>query len=170
MADAGAASGSAPLSAADTGTEEAGSDASSLERLSRLVVAEAVNSDDSVVAVHSARLGALQLYRGDTVTVRNETHQRDTVCIVVADDSCDQGSVRAGAVVRNNLRISCGDAVTLLPVRQRRRCVGARSPGVGGRAGRAAAPLPRAPGSGALTNRPAPRRVCAPSLSAPPVH
>lgn len=36
----------------------------------RLIVDEAINDDNSVVSMHPAKMGELQLFRGDTVLVK----------------------------------------------------------------------------------------------------
>ena len=100
----------------------------------RLVVDEATNEDNSVVALHPKKMEELQLFRGDTVLIKGKK-RKDTVCIVLADDTCDEGKIRMNKVVRKNLRIRLGDVVSLHQAR-----------GGGGR-GRAGG---RAPGQGAV--------------------
>ena len=68
---------------------------------------EAVNDDNSVVALSPAKMEELQLFRGDTVLVKGKK-RKDTVCIVLADDQCDDGKVRMNKVVRKNLRVRLG--------------------------------------------------------------
>jgi transitional endoplasmic reticulum ATPase len=50
----------------------------------------------------------LQLFRGDTVIVRGKK-RRDTVLIVLSDDSVEEGRVQLNKVARNNLRVKLGD-------------------------------------------------------------
>ena len=57
------------------------------------MVDDAINDDNSVIAMHSATMEKLQLFRGDTVIVKGKK-RKDTVLIVLADDSCDQSKVR----------------------------------------------------------------------------
>ena len=78
----------------------------------RLVVDEATNEDNSVVALHPKKMEELQLFRGDTVLIKGKK-RKDTVCIVLADDTCDEGKIRMNQVVRKNLRIRLGDVVSL---------------------------------------------------------
>lgn len=47
----------------------------------------------------------LQLFRGDTVLIKGKK-SRDTVCIVLADDSVDDSSIRMNKVC-NNPRPGC---------------------------------------------------------------
>eukprot|EP00611_Tribonema_gayanum_P001960 TRINITY_DN11452_c0_g1_i1.p1 TRINITY_DN11452_c0_g1~~TRINITY_DN11452_c0_g1_i1.p1 ORF type:complete len:249 (-),score=68.47 TRINITY_DN11452_c0_g1_i1:1005-1751(-) len=78
----------------------------------RLVVDEATNDDNSVVALSNAKMEELQLFRGDTVLVKGKKN-RDTVCIVLADDTVDDSSIRMNKVVRKNLRVRLGDLVSI---------------------------------------------------------
>lgn len=52
----------------------------------------------------------LQLFRGDTVLMKGKK-RRETVCIVLSDDSCSDEKVRMNRVVRNNLRVRLGDVI-----------------------------------------------------------
>jgi formylmethanofuran dehydrogenase subunit D len=82
----------------------------------RLVVDESSNDDDSVVALNPKRLQELDHYRGDTVLIKGT---RDTICVVLADDSCEAGKIRMNAVVRKNLGVRLGDCVSLHEARVR---------------------------------------------------
>jgi transitional endoplasmic reticulum ATPase len=86
----------------------------------RLVVDEASNEDNSVVALHPKKMEELQLFRGDTVLIKGKK-RKDTVCIVLADDTCDEGKIRMNKVVRKNLRIRLGDVVSVHQARRRKR-------------------------------------------------
>ena len=52
----------------------------------------------------------LLLFRGDTVVLRGKK-RRETVCIVLTDDSCSDGRIRINRVTRNNLRVRLGDVI-----------------------------------------------------------
>lgn len=78
----------------------------------RLVVDEAVNDDNSVVSLHPSTMEKLQLFRGDTVLLKGKK-RHDTVCIVLHDESCDEGKIRLNKVVRHNLRVRLGDVVSI---------------------------------------------------------
>ena len=39
--------------------------------------------------------------------------RKDTVCIVLADDTCDEHKIRMNKVVRTNLRVRLGDVVSV---------------------------------------------------------
>jgi hypothetical protein len=77
-------------------------------------VTDAVNDDNSVIALSNNTMETLQLFRGDTVLVKGKKRQ-DTVLIVLADDELDDGSARMNRVVRHNLRVKHGDIVTVHP-------------------------------------------------------
>ena len=70
----------------------------------RLMVDEATNDDNSVVALNLATMEELQLFRGDTVMIKGK-RRKDTVCIVLADDTCDAGKIRMNKCVRKNLKV-----------------------------------------------------------------
>merc|ERR1719281_61577 len=67
----------------------------------RLMVDEASNDDNSVVALNLATMEELQLFRGDTVW------------IVLADETCDAGKIRMNKCVRKNLKVRLGDVITV---------------------------------------------------------
>lgn len=78
----------------------------------RLIVEEAVNDDNSVVALHPKTMEKLQLFRGDTVLIKGKK-RRDTVCIVLSDDTVDENKIRMNKVVRKNLRVRLADIVSV---------------------------------------------------------
>ncbi|KAF5751564.1 cell division cycle protein 48 [Tripterygium wilfordii] len=78
----------------------------------RLVVDEAVNDDNSVVSMHPETMEKLQLFRGDTILIKGKKW-KDTICIALADDSCEQPRIRMNKVVRSNLRVRLGDVVSV---------------------------------------------------------
>ena len=75
-------------------------------------VTDAVNDDNSIIALSNNTMETLQLFRGDTVLVKGKK-RKDTVLIVLADDDLDDGSARMNRVVRHNLRVKHGDIVTV---------------------------------------------------------
>eukprot|EP00171_Calliarthron_tuberculosum_P020447 IDg20447t1 len=78
----------------------------------RLIVDDATNDDNSVVALSPAKMEELQLFRGDTVLLKGKK-RKDTVCIVLADEECEDARIRCNRVVRNNLRVRLGDVVSV---------------------------------------------------------
>ena len=70
----------------------------------RLMVDEATNDDNSVVALNLATMEELQLFRGDTVMIKGK-RRKETVCIVLADDACEAGKIRMNKCIRKNLRV-----------------------------------------------------------------
>jgi transitional endoplasmic reticulum ATPase len=77
-------------------------------------VTDAVNDDNSIIALSNNTMETLQLFRGDTVLVKGKK-RKDTVLIVLADDDLDDGSARLNRVVRHNLRVKHGDVITVHP-------------------------------------------------------
>ena len=49
------------------------------------------------------QMDELQLFRGDTVLIKGKKN-RDTVCIVLADDTVDDSSIRMNKVRREDIR------------------------------------------------------------------
>ncbi|KAJ7546545.1 hypothetical protein O6H91_08G043800 [Diphasiastrum complanatum] len=78
----------------------------------RLIVDEALNDDNSVVALNLETMEKLQFFRGDTVLIKGKK-RKDTVCIVLADETCDEPKIRMNKVVRKNLRVRLGDVVSV---------------------------------------------------------
>ncbi|CAL9156553.1 unnamed protein product [Musa hybrid cultivar] len=78
----------------------------------RLVVDEATNDDNSVVSMNPETMEKLQLFRGDTILLKGKK-RRDTICIALADDTCDEPKIRMNKVVRSNLRVRLGDVVSV---------------------------------------------------------
>ncbi|XP_073978263.1 transitional endoplasmic reticulum ATPase TER94-like [Rhodnius prolixus] len=81
-------------------------------RPNRLIVDDAVNDDNSVVALSQAKMDQLKLFRGDTVQLRGK-RRKETVCIVLSDDTCPDEKIRMNRVVRNNLRVRISDIVSV---------------------------------------------------------
>ena len=73
---------------------------------------QAVNDDNSVVALHPTTMETLELFRGDTVLLKGKK-RKDTVCIVLADETADETKIRLNKVVRKNLRVRLGDIVSV---------------------------------------------------------
>lgn len=63
----------------------------------RLVVDEATNDDNSVVSLSNDKMNELSLFRGDTVMIKGKK-SKETICIVLADDTVENGSVRMNKV------------------------------------------------------------------------
>ena len=73
---------------------------------------DAVNDDNSVVALSMAKMDELQLFRGDTVLLKGKK-RKESVCIVLSDDTVGDEKIRMNRVVRNNLRVRLGDVVAV---------------------------------------------------------
>ncbi|XP_073813909.1 transitional endoplasmic reticulum ATPase TER94 isoform X2 [Musca autumnalis] len=84
------------------------------DRPNRLIVDEATNDDNSVVSLSQAKMDELQLFRGDTVILKGK-RRKETVCIVLSDDTCPDSKIRMNRVVRNNLCVHLSDVVSIHP-------------------------------------------------------
>lgn len=113
---AAGSAGGAPAAAASNKKADANAGANQPPKKkrspNRLVVEEAINDDNSVVALNPSRMETLQIFRGDTVLLRGKM-RHDTVCVVLADQDLDEGKIRLNKVVRKNLRVRLGGAVYL---------------------------------------------------------
>ncbi|XP_060948384.1 transitional endoplasmic reticulum ATPase [Limanda limanda] len=81
-------------------------------RPNRLVVDENVSDDSSLVSLSQNKMEELQLFRGDTVVLKGRK-QRQTVCIVLSDDTCSDERIRLNRVTRSNLRVRLGDVISI---------------------------------------------------------
>eukprot|EP00956_Cyclotella_meneghiniana_P014055 scaffold20839_cov37-Cyclotella_meneghiniana.AAC.1 len=100
--------------------EDNSKDAISLDKAQSpncLIIDDATDNDEnnSIIYLSLAKMEELSLFRGDTVLVSGEKG-RDTVCIVLADQNCDDSKVCMSAVVRKNLGAMLSDVVTISPV------------------------------------------------------
>ncbi|CAF3547398.1 unnamed protein product [Rotaria socialis] len=82
------------------------------KRPNRLLIEDSLNDDNSVVALSQQKMDELQLFRGDTVTLKGKK-RRETISIVLADEACPNDHIRMNRVVRNNLRVRSGDIVSI---------------------------------------------------------
>ncbi|XP_014294276.1 transitional endoplasmic reticulum ATPase TER94 [Halyomorpha halys] len=81
-------------------------------RPNRLIVEDAVNDDNSVVALSQNKMDELGLFRGDTVQLKGK-RRKETVCIVLSDETCPDEKIRMNRVVRSNLRVRLTDIVSV---------------------------------------------------------
>ncbi|XP_058862921.1 transitional endoplasmic reticulum ATPase-like [Acipenser ruthenus] len=82
------------------------------KRPNRLVVDEALNEDNSIICLSQNKMDDLQLFRGDTVLLKGKK-RRQTVCIVLTDETCADERVRMNRVTRSNLRVRLGDIISV---------------------------------------------------------
>lgn len=82
------------------------------DRPNRLIVDDATNDDNSIVCLSQAKMDELQLFRGDTVLLKGK-RRKETVCIVLSDETCANEKIRMNRVVRNNLRVRLSDVVSI---------------------------------------------------------
>ena len=70
------------------------------ERPNRLIVEETANDDNSCVSLSQAKMDELGLFRGDTVLLKGKK-RKETVCIVLSDETVANEKIRMNRVVRN---------------------------------------------------------------------
>ena len=75
-------------------------------------VADVGAEDDSLVSLPSKTIASGGFVAGDTVLIKGKKG-KDTLAILVADDSGEAGKLRMSAVARRNLGLALGDACTL---------------------------------------------------------
>lgn len=73
----------------------------------RLIVEEAINDDNSVIALSPKKMEELKLFRADAVLIKGKKRHL-TVCVALSDDTLDQGKIRLNKNVRKNLRVRLG--------------------------------------------------------------
>ena len=83
-----------------------------MRKQNRLIVDEAINDDNSIITLSQAKMDELELFRADSVIVKGKK-RRETVCVVLSDDTCPNEKVRMNRVVRANLRVRIGDTVSI---------------------------------------------------------
>ena len=80
----------------------------------RLIVDESTGDDNSVIGLSVEKMKQLELFRGDTVLIKGK-RKKETVCILLTDETCDDDKIKMNKVVRQNLRVRLGDLVTVEP-------------------------------------------------------
>ncbi|KAF9622662.1 hypothetical protein IFM89_032583 [Coptis chinensis] len=83
--------------------------------VNRLVADEVVVTTDdtsSAVSMNPTTMDKLELFHGDTIRIKGKK-RRETVCLVLADETCEEPKIRINRVVRSNLRIRLGDIVSV---------------------------------------------------------
>jgi transitional endoplasmic reticulum ATPase len=77
----------------------------------RLIVAEAINDDNSTVHLASSTMEAVGIFRGDNVVLKGK-QQRESVAIVLPAE-VPEGYIHMNKVLRTNLRVCLGEYVTI---------------------------------------------------------
>lgn len=80
----------------------------------RLIVEDAINDDNSIISLAQSKMDELQLFRADSVIVKGKK-RKETICVVLSDETCPEDKVRMNRVIRNNLRVRVGDVVLVNP-------------------------------------------------------
>eukprot|EP01096_Ripella_sp_DP13-Kostka_P006128 TRINITY_DN2171_c0_g1_i1.p1 TRINITY_DN2171_c0_g1~~TRINITY_DN2171_c0_g1_i1.p1 ORF type:complete len:818 (-),score=490.25 TRINITY_DN2171_c0_g1_i1:116-2545(-) len=80
----------------------------------RLIVEDNELDDNSVAIINTKKADEFDLFRGDSMIVKGK-RRKETVCITVPDDDCEEFKIKMNKVVRSNLRVKLGDVVTITP-------------------------------------------------------
>merc|ERR1712100_569407 len=70
--------------------------------------------ENSAVYLNSKKVEELNLFRGDTVLIKGKK-RKDTVSIIMTDDSCEDKKIRLNEVIRKNIGVKIGDIITIHP-------------------------------------------------------
>jgi len=86
------------------------------KKKNRFIVEEVLENsgDNSASYINSLDVETLGLFRGDTVLLKGRK-KKDTVSIIMSEDSCEVGKIRINKVIRNNIQVKLGDIITLHP-------------------------------------------------------
>ncbi len=77
-----------------------------------LLADDLLTDDHSSVGISSAKMKELGLFSGDTVLLKGKK-RKSTVAIAITDNSVNDSRIKMTKVVRSNLRLRLGDAVTI---------------------------------------------------------
>jgi transitional endoplasmic reticulum ATPase len=85
-----------------------------IKKKNRLTIEEneKIVDDNSAVYLSPSKIEELNLIKGDTVLIKGKK-RNDTVCIVMADENCENEKIRMNSVVRDNLKAKIGEIVTI---------------------------------------------------------
>ncbi|CAD5170724.1 unnamed protein product [Musa acuminata subsp. malaccensis] len=78
----------------------------------RLIVDEAINGDNSVVSMNLNRYRICVVAKIEQCLIMGKK-RRDTICIALADDTCDEPKIKMNKVVRLNLRVRLGNIISV---------------------------------------------------------
>ena len=86
------------------------------KKKNRFIVEEVLENacDNSASYINLSDVETLGLFRGDTVSLKGKK-KKDTVSIIMSEDSCETGKIRINKVIRNNIQVKVGDIITLHP-------------------------------------------------------
>eukprot|EP01083_Nonionella_stella_P016949 47326_1 len=86
------------------------------EAPNRLMVGDASDCDDnSCVLLSVTKIKELGLVHRDSVVITKDNLLRSTVCIVLENETTDDGTIGMNGVIRNNLCVELGDMVSINP-------------------------------------------------------
>nr|CCC93719.1 putative Transitional endoplasmic reticulum ATPase [Trypanosoma congolense IL3000] len=76
----------------------------------KLIADDLGGDDNSVAMMNPVRMDALGIFRGDIIQLKGKRN-RSTVCTVLEDDDCPEGSIKVNKTTRRNIRILLGDII-----------------------------------------------------------
>ncbi|PVV03740.1 hypothetical protein BB560_001768 [Smittium megazygosporum] len=78
----------------------------------KLLVDELDQDDSSIAIISPATMDKLGLFRGDTILIKGKV-RKDTVLIVLSDETCPDNKIKINRVARSNLRVRLADIVSI---------------------------------------------------------
>jgi transitional endoplasmic reticulum ATPase len=78
----------------------------------KIEVIQQSGDDSSAIYLHSQTIEENGLIKGDMVKIKAKK-RRDTICILMEDDSCDKEKVKMNEIIKKNLGVNIDDTVTL---------------------------------------------------------
>ncbi|KAL5703137.1 Cell division control protein 48 E [Ranunculus cassubicifolius] len=79
----------------------------------RLIVDDQpIKDDNSIVYIHPNTMEELSFFVGDTILIKGKK-RKDTVCLILPDETCEESKIRMNKVVRSNLRVRISDVVSV---------------------------------------------------------
>jgi len=76
----------------------------------KLIAEDATNEDNSTVYMSTAKMGELEIMRGDPVLLIGK-RRKTTCCIALESEEIDDGKISMSKGIRNNIRVRLGDTV-----------------------------------------------------------
>lgn len=75
-------------------------------------IENALDDDNSVARLSSRTMDKLELFCGDTVKIIGK-RRRETICVVLSDDTCQDDHIRVNHGTQNNLQVHAGDMISI---------------------------------------------------------
>jgi transitional endoplasmic reticulum ATPase len=78
------------------------------------MVEEAKVDDNSSVMMSQAKMSELKIFKGEPLIIKGKK-RKETLCVVLTDNTLEDGKIRMNKTVRKNLRVRLGDVVMIKP-------------------------------------------------------